>query len=336
MGLHLFNFLTVVVAWVSLLLTWRTDPGLLSANGAAGSRGGRTNFFCGGAGAAVKIREELDRASGEMRRRYDETLESYSTAPYAAAADVETPPALAVRPLCHTCRIARPLRSKHCRVSRRCVLLFDHHCPFVGTTVGLYNYRYFYLFLLSGLLCALGFTTACVLFVARSPYLRPSVYLAAAFVAPTVLPLGGMFWYHTKLLLRNLTTNEHQNLWKYQYLQDEHGGYRNPFDNGALLNVLGRLTSPGRELYALPPPVPTSPPPPRSRPPRTAAPLSASASYDTQEVAFGGPVPVPRKSGGFGVKKRGGGGGPASGQNQEWQKQTAKDEERKDLLQNVV
>jgi palmitoyltransferase ZDHHC13/17 len=56
-------------------------------------------------------------------------------------------------PLCHSCHIARPLRSKHCNITGTCVLAFDHHCPFVGATVGLYNVRYYRF---------VGVVTACV------------------------------------------------------------------------------------------------------------------------------------------------------------------------------
>jgi DHHC palmitoyltransferase len=55
--------------------------------------------------------------------------------------DDDNPTEQEVLQLCHSCHIARPLRSKHCRITGTCVLAFDHHCPFVGTTVGLYNVR---------------------------------------------------------------------------------------------------------------------------------------------------------------------------------------------------
>lgn len=51
--------------------------------------------------------------------------------------------------LCTYCRLIKSETSFHCLMCNRCVELFDHHCPYINNCLGLNNYKYFLLFILS-------------------------------------------------------------------------------------------------------------------------------------------------------------------------------------------
>ena len=64
----------------------------------------------------------------------------------AAAATAAAARSTAAAQYCHSCRAPKPPRSKHCRTCDRCVAHFDHHCPWLGSCIGLRNRVPFYLF----------------------------------------------------------------------------------------------------------------------------------------------------------------------------------------------
>lgn len=50
-------------------------------------------------------------------------------------------------PRCPKCGLPKPARTHHCSTCNECIFRFDHHCPFIGNCVGLYNLKSFILFL---------------------------------------------------------------------------------------------------------------------------------------------------------------------------------------------
>lgn len=90
-----------------------------------------------------------DGTNGNNSRGYVKTM---SLATTMATLKMSSPVAnndsltISTSQLCSTCRIVRPLRSKHCPKCHRCVAQFDHHCPFLGTDIGAGNHNSFFWF----------------------------------------------------------------------------------------------------------------------------------------------------------------------------------------------
>ncbi|XP_078718997.1 palmitoyltransferase Hip14-like [Lampetra fluviatilis] len=145
--------------------------------------------------------------------------------------------ASALSRLCHTCRLVRPLRSKHCRVANRCVDHFDHYCPYVYNTVGFRNRFHFLGFLASmSLNCWLGVHMA---WSVLSWYGRDLLLFAGLlFLCVFGTISGGMTIACLYMAGTNSTTNERINGMRYDYMKDEHGRFFNPFDRGVVANLL--------------------------------------------------------------------------------------------------
>ncbi|TYZ64937.1 hypothetical protein PybrP1_000610 [[Pythium] brassicae (nom. inval.)] len=143
------------------------------------------------------------------------------------------------RPLCHSCHVQRPLRSKHCRVCRTCVHQFDHHCPFVDNCVGRNNHVYFMAFLLTLVVDIALFEYVLGLHW-RLHGVHALVLAAMVYLGAILLPTAHLLGFHVYLTAKNLTTNEVMNSHRYAHMRSERGAFRNPFDKGVARNVLER------------------------------------------------------------------------------------------------
>ena len=190
----------------------------------------------------------MEKFHSKLHNEYESALESLGAE--TSNDGRNTADARSTPPLCHSCHIVRPLRSKHCRVSRKCVLVFDHYCPFLGNAIGLYNYKYFWGYIITHTLCVSGYIITCCLYLSRSGFDALVTFLMV-WIGLNIIPGLGMGTYHAMLTRKNLTTNEYSNLFKYKYLQDDMGRYANPFDLGVMHNIYVRLF-PSEEAYELP------------------------------------------------------------------------------------
>ncbi len=145
-------------------------------------------------------------------------------------------------PVCTTCEIVKPLRSKHDRFTDTCVAKFDHYCPFMGVAVGENNYFVFFFAMFHAMVCMLAWLWLSILYTYE--YNHSQSYFGNAWellsfelfvwvlYAPIALYAILMVVQHVMFIRRNITTNEMMNRHRYRYL------FRgNPFNRGALKNI---------------------------------------------------------------------------------------------------
>jgi len=135
------------------------------------------------------------------------------------------------RRFCRKCSAWKPDRTHHCSVCGRCILKMDHHCVWVANCVGVYNYKFFLLFLFYTFLTTI-FDAAVLLpdfihffrgggaaeHAATVAFVFLTVVLDLAFAAS----LLGFIVMHSNLVSQNMTTIEMYEKkksipWRYDY-----------------------------------------------------------------------------------------------------------------------
>ena len=139
---------------------------------------------------------------------------------------------------CSTDDIPKPARSKHCSLCNACVEKYDHHCVWINACVGLHNYKWFIMFLLSHtLICIYGvivgyyccnhlidqddlwnktFTTPqghrykadMWIIISYLQYEHEAFTIAVFLCCIVTVMLLGFLGFHTYLIMYDYTTNE--------------------------------------------------------------------------------------------------------------------------------
>lgn len=140
--------------------------------------------------------------------------------------------------ICETCMRYKPPRAHHCAICQKCVLKFDHHCPWINNCVGLHTHRNFVLFLVfTSLICIYLAVVGNELF--RTTHSK-SLGFVFAYLVVTVLGtaiIGFTIW-HFVLIWNGTTTIEYLQMRNSVQIEMITGVmYINQYDRGPIGNL---------------------------------------------------------------------------------------------------
>lgn len=136
-----------------LLKTWSPSPAATAVNRAIFRRGSIVPrlwlllmlFFHIAGGVAIDLAADPVATAIVLALALG-TLIAFATVRYSDPGWVDESTAPLDGPLCKTCLLPRPARSKHDLLGGRCVLRFDHRCLVIDSAIGLGNQRAFFVF----------------------------------------------------------------------------------------------------------------------------------------------------------------------------------------------
>jgi len=118
---------------------------------------------------------------------------------------------------CRKSRLRKPDRAHYCHATRRLIMRFDHNCVFLDASIGIFNHRYFLLFLayasLGSAYIALDTILGANPFSAEARYMLPTELYVIMFIVIVLssalcVSLGLFLGYHIYLAANGWTTVE--------------------------------------------------------------------------------------------------------------------------------